>query len=128
MHSYLDLMNIGILSALASALLFGASTPLAKLLVGEISPWLLAGLLYLGSGVGLSFVRLLLRGQRTPVRGSEWLWLGGAIVFGGILGPLLLMWGLTRTPGSTAALLLNGEGVLTASLACCPGRGHSMSP
>ncbi len=116
-REYLDPMNIGVLSALASALLFGASTPLAKLLVGEISPWLLAGLLYLGSGIGLSLVRLLLPGQRTPVRGGEWLWLGSAIVFGGILGPLLLMWGLTRTPGSAAALLLNAEGVLTALLA-----------
>lgn len=115
--SYLDLMNIGVLSALVSALLFGVSTPLAKLLVGEISPWLLAGLLYLGSGVGLSLVRLLRSGQRTPVRGSEWFWLGSAIVSGGIMGPLLLMWGLTQTAGSTAALLLNAEGVLTALLA-----------
>jgi drug/metabolite transporter (DMT)-like permease len=40
----------GILFALLSAALFGASTPLAKALLGEISPWLLAGLLYLGSG------------------------------------------------------------------------------
>jgi drug/metabolite transporter (DMT)-like permease len=109
--------NIGVLSALGSAVLFGASTPLAKLLAGAVSPWLLAGLLYLGSGIGLSLVRLLRPGQRAPLGKGEWPWLAGAIASGGVLGPVLLMWGLTRTPGSTAALLLNAEGVLTALLA-----------
>jgi hypothetical protein len=42
--------------ALASAVLFGASTPLSKLLLGSIDPWLLAGLLYLGAGLGLAVV------------------------------------------------------------------------
>ena len=44
--------NIYVIHALLAAALFGASTPFAKLLVGEMSPWLLAGLLYLGSGLG----------------------------------------------------------------------------
>jgi len=110
-------MNIGILSALGSAILFGASTPLAKALIGTINPWLLAGILYLASGLGLSVLRLIVPSQRTQLSGTEWLWLGGAILCGGIIGPVLLMVGLAQTPGSTASLLLNAEGVLTALLA-----------
>ncbi len=106
-------------AALAAALLFGASTPLAKQLLRETSPVLLAGLLYLGSGVGLSIARLLRdRRWRTPVLARrEWLWLLLAIGFGGVLGPLLLMLGLERTPAASASLLLNLEAVLTALLA-----------
>ena len=110
-------MNIGIVSALVSALLFGVSTPLAKVLVGDISPWLLAGLLYLGSGVGLTIVRSFRPHQKTALTVTEWGWLGCSIVCGGGIGPILLMWGLTMTPGSVASLLLNAEGVLTALLA-----------
>jgi drug/metabolite transporter (DMT)-like permease len=110
--------------ALASALLFGSSTPLSKALVGDIHPVLLAAVLYLSSGLGLLLVRLcqrllLERRPRTTARlgviGS--LWLGGAILSGGVIAPILLMVGLTRTAGSTASLLLNLEGVLTALLA-----------
>lgn len=106
-------------SALAAALLFGASTPLAKVLLGDVSPVLLAGLLYLGSGIGLAVVRLLRdRSWRMPsMTASEWLWLVAAIGFGGVFGPLLLMLGLTRTPAAAASLLLNLEAVLTALLA-----------
>lgn len=109
--------------ALAAALLFGASTPLAKLLAGDVSPLLLAGLLYLGSGLGLGLLILVRRARdaalasamRIPVR--ELPWLLGAILFGGVVGPALLMWGLTRTDGATASLLLNMESVLTAVIA-----------
>ena len=113
------------LPALVAALLFGASTPLAKLLVAGIPPLLLAGLLYLGSGLGLGLLllaRASRRGRdpaeeamRIPRR--EWPWLAGAILCGGVLGPALLMAGLVRTSGATASLLLNLEGVLTAVLA-----------
>ncbi len=51
----------GVSAALGAALLFGAGTPLAKLLLNTVSPWLLAGLLYLGSGLGLSLYRFLNR-------------------------------------------------------------------
>ena len=104
--------------ALAAAALFGASTPLAKLLLGEISPWLLAGLLYFGSGIGLGVMRLLRdRGWRSSgLAMQEWPWLLGAILFGGVLGPVALMFGLTSTSASTASLLLNLEAVLTAVL------------
>ncbi len=109
--------------ALAAALLFGASTPLAKVLVGDMSPLLLAGLLYLGSGLGLGLLVLVRRASdaeaakamRVPAR--ELPWLLGAILFGGVIGPALLMWGLMQTAGATASLLLNVEGVLTAVIA-----------
>lgn len=108
----------GILAALAAASLFGASTPLAKILLADFSPWLLAALLYLGSGLGLAIYRLA---NRLPViiqlaRG-EWLWLAGAVAAGGVLAPVLLMFGLTHVPASSASLLLNAEGVFTALLA-----------
>lgn len=112
-------MNRSVLFALAAAALFGASTPFAKLLVGELSPFLLAGLLYLGSGVGLSLVRLVRdKGwHATGLQPGEWPWLMGAILFGGVLGPLALMYGLTRASASTASMLLNLESVLTALVA-----------
>lgn len=112
-------LSSAITAALAAALLFGASTPLAKQLLRDTSPVLLAGLLYLGSGIGLSAARLLRdRGWRTPALApAEWLWLLLAILFGGVLGPLLLMLGLARTPAAAASLLLNLEAVLTALLA-----------
>jgi drug/metabolite transporter (DMT)-like permease len=108
-----------ILAALIAALLFGASTPFAKLLVGDIPPILLAGLLYLGSGLGLWLLRLARdRGLATPrLPAREWPWLLGAIASGGVLAPVLLMYGLTRTSAATASLLLNLEAVFTALLA-----------
>jgi drug/metabolite transporter (DMT)-like permease len=105
--------------ALLSAGLFGASTPFAKLLVGEVAPLLLAGLLYLGSGVGLLVWFLVRRrGKRAAsLSMGDLPWLAGAIAAGGVAGPALLMYGLTRSDGSTASLLLNLEAVLTASIA-----------
>ena len=105
--------------ALAAAALFGASTPLVKLLVGELPTLLLAGLLYLGSGLGLAAIRLLRdRGWKASgLTTAEWPWLAGAIVFGGFLGPILLVFGLTRTDAGAASLMLNLEAVFTAVLA-----------
>jgi drug/metabolite transporter (DMT)-like permease len=112
----------GIGMSLAAAFLFGASAPLAKLLLDQTSPQLLAGLLYLGSGIGLGIVWLRKRqsaevARETQLTRRDTPWLAGAIVFGGMLGPVLLMYGLTRTPASAASLLLNLEGVFTALLA-----------
>ena len=109
----------GIGAALLAAGLFGASTPLAKILLGSLPPMLLAGLLYLGSGAGLSIAYLLRNRTSTdaPLTRRDLPWLGGAVFFGGALGPALLMVGLRLTPASTASLLLNLEGVLTALLA-----------
>jgi drug/metabolite transporter (DMT)-like permease len=115
----------GVSSALAAAALFGASTPIAKTLVGEIPPVLLAGLLYAGSGLGLALgllLRRLARNRSAPTpfewpHGPDIGWLAGAILFGGVLGPVLLMLGLTSMPASVSALLLNLEAVFTALLA-----------
>jgi drug/metabolite transporter (DMT)-like permease len=100
--------------ALLSAALFGASTPLAKLLLGATSPLLLAGLLYLGAGLGLL---VWLRGRLQRIARSDLPWLVGAVIAGGIAGPALLMFGLARTDGATASLLLNLEAVFTAVIA-----------
>lgn len=107
----------GGLLALAAAVFFGLSTPAAKAIVGNIQPLLLAGLLYLGSGVGLGVI--ILFGHRNGVRlkRADVPWLLATILFGGALGPALLMWGLTQTTGSAASLLLTLEGVLTALIA-----------
>ena len=112
-------MNANVGFALGAAALFGLSTPLAKVLLDSVSPVLLGGLLYLGSGIGLIMVRLWRdRGwQVSGLRKGEWPWLAGAIAFGGVLGPVALMLGLQLTAASTASLLLNLEAVLTAVLA-----------
>ena len=120
MHIKPHRVDPGILSALAAAVLFGASTPLAKLLLGQVSAVVLAGLLYLGSGVGLALWLLLQRAFGTETAAMERQdipWLAGAVLCGGVLGPILLMLGLERTPASSASLLLNLENVLTALLA-----------
>lgn len=107
----------GVAAALGAALLFGAGTPLAKMLLDSVSPWLLAGLLYLGSGVGLMLYRRLIKAPAVHVSRHEILWFSGAILAGGIIAPVLLMVGLTGMPASGASLLLNAEGVFTALLA-----------
>lgn len=104
-------------AALLSALLFGAGTPLAKLLLDDVSPWMLAGLLYLGSGLGLTVLRLARRAPRVRLSRGNLAPLAGAIGAGGVAGPVLLMYGLAGMPASGASLLLNAEGVFTALLA-----------
>jgi drug/metabolite transporter (DMT)-like permease len=111
--------NRNVFFALTAAALFGASTPFAKLLVGSMPPVLLAGLLYLGSGLGLTLIRLV-RDRGWTASGltrAEWPWLLGAIFFGGVAGPVALMFGLMTTSGASASLLLNLESVLTAVIA-----------
>jgi drug/metabolite transporter (DMT)-like permease len=113
-----------ILYALASAALFGASTPVAKVLLGAIHPAVLAGLLYCGAGVGITFLRRLAPAVlpasdalQVPLNQKDFAWLAGAIAAGGVAGPLLLMFGLARTDAATASLLLTLEGAATALLA-----------
>ena len=105
------------MAGLAAAALFGAGTPFAKLLLGTIDPWLLAGLLYLGSGIGLTLWRLLRCAPAVSLPADQRLWLAGAVLAGGVAGPVLLMFGLSGMPASGASLLLNAEGVFTALLA-----------
>jgi len=110
-------LNGGVPAALAAALLFGAGTPAAKWLLGSVGPWLLAGLFYIGSGLGLTLYRWLVNAPRVRLAPAEWGWLLGAIASGGVIGPVLLMVGLSGMPASGASLLLNAEGVFTAVLA-----------
>jgi drug/metabolite transporter (DMT)-like permease len=105
----------GVGNALLAAVLFGASTPLAKAVSPHIEAVLMAGLLYLGSGLGLAAYAWLRRKRRGTDPAEAALtrrdipWLAAAIVAGGMVGPVLLMWGLARTPASTASLLLNSR-------------------
>src|SRR3990170_6465370 len=101
----------GVPFALGAAILFGGSTPLSKFLLGSIDPWMLAGLLYLGAGFGLFAVRIFRRvsGQEiteAKLALAEYPWLALVVLVGGIVGPLLLMFGLSRTSASQASLLL----------------------
>lgn len=107
----------GIPAALTAALLFGAGTPLAKLLLTETQPWMLAGLLYTGSGCGLWLVRRARGAPPARLSADEWRWLGLAIAAGGVAAPVLLMMGLAAMSAAAAALLLNAESVFTALLA-----------
>lgn len=112
-------MNVTIVAALGSALLFGATIPFAKILAGDVSPLLLAGLLYLGSGLGLWAVRIL-RDRRLGwphLASRDWWCFAGAIVAGGVIAPILLMSGLRQSSASSASLLLNQETVFTALIA-----------
>jgi drug/metabolite transporter (DMT)-like permease len=109
---------------LLAAALFGASTPMAKLAIAGIQPLMLAGLLYLGSGVGL-MIAICFIGigkfnelKLSELKRNEALYFLGAIFFGGTIAPVLLMVGLTRVDGAIASLLLNLEGALTALIAC----------
>lgn len=107
--------------ALAAAALFGAGVPFAKLLLGEISPLLLAGLLYFGSGLGLA-IFWIARGignhlVEARLAANDWASLAGAIFAGGIIAPVLLLWGLSGSGAADASLLLNFEGVITTLVA-----------
>ncbi len=111
------------LQALAAAALFGVSAPVAKLLLGEFEPVVLAAFLYLGSGLGLLLFKA---GQRlgntavpseTPLGKEDIPWLAGAILAGGIAAPIVLLFSLRETAGATASLLLNFEGVATTLIA-----------
>jgi drug/metabolite transporter (DMT)-like permease len=115
--------------ALGAALLFGLSAPAAKLLAGSLDPWLLAGLLYLGSGIGLGLYRLGRRAlghvtAEAPLGRRDLPWLAGAIVTGGVIGPVLLMYGLAAGTAVQSSLLLNLEGVFTALVAWSVFREH----
>lgn len=112
----------GVPLALVSAVLFGASAPFAKLLLGTTQPQLLAGLLYLGAGIGLAAVHggraaLGIPAPEAPLRRHDLPWLVAVVLFGGLAGPLLLMLGLSRTSAASGSLLLNLEGLATMLIA-----------
>jgi drug/metabolite transporter (DMT)-like permease len=117
------------LYALIAASLFGISAPLSKLLLGNIPPLQLAGLLYLGSGLTLLLLKLLLKvaksdGKEASLHKPDFPWLLGAVISGGVLAPMALMYGLSTTPAATASILLNFEAVSTTLLAAMLFREH----
>jgi len=115
-------LHFGPLYALGAALLFGASTPFAKMFLRDSDSMMLAGLLYAGSGIGLTILWLFRfresRASLRSLRRAEALPLMGSILFGGVIGPVLLMFGLRRINASIASLLLNLESAFTALIAC----------
>jgi drug/metabolite transporter (DMT)-like permease len=113
---------LGVALALAAAVLFGVSAPLSKLLLNSVDPQLLAGLLYLGAGLGLAAMhtgRMILGvpALEAPLRSADVPWLAAVVLFGGIAGPWLLMLGLNQTSASSGSLLLNLEGLATMGIA-----------
>ena len=114
--------NSGYIYAIAAAVLFGASTPFSKIILENHSPWMVAGVLYFGSGVGLSMLYLAkalfwpssaeAKLSRKDIPG-----MAGATFFGGVLGPVFLMYGLSKTTAASASLFLNLEAVCTALIA-----------
>ncbi len=118
------LFHPGIAAALGAALLFGAGAPLAKQLLHSVSPWLLAALLYLGADIGLTLYRTLRRAEKVTLAADEKRWFAAAVLSGGVIGPVLLMFGLASMPASSASLLLNAETVFTTLLAWFVFREH----
>ena len=112
--------------AFAAALLFGASTPASKLLLEGFTPFQLAGLLYLGAALGTAPVVAIERrgGGLATLDRANLLRLGGAVLFGGVLGPVLLLFGLRMTLAGSVSLLLNLEMVATAVLGVVVFREH----
>lgn len=110
-----------IFQALLAALFFGASAPISKLLLGDVPPVLMAAFLYLGSGIGISLIKVVQRisshHREAGIKSPDVKWLAGAIISGGITAPIVLMISLKNTPASTASLLLNFEGVSTTLIA-----------
>ena len=117
-----------IIQALTAAVLFGASAPLAKLLLGEVEPIPLAALLYLDSGLGLLGLKLFQRvnrqglGAEAQIAKSDLGWLAGAILAGGVAAPIVLLFSLQSTPAATASLLLSFEGVATTLITFFPSK------
>ncbi len=118
------------LPAILAAIFFGISTPLVKLLLGDVDPVILAGLLYLGAGLGMLVFRVIRSGAKkqmtfeASLKRADFWWLAGAIVAGGVLGPIAQMIGINNSPAATASLLLNFEAAATSLIAFLFFREH----
>lgn len=122
----ISLRTSPILMALLSAFLFGAATPASKLLLEGITPFQLAGLLYLGAGLAVAPAALRHGGFALPRRSDRrnQIRLGGAVLFGGVLGPVLLLFGLKLAEATSVSLWLNLELAATAVLGVFFFRDH----
>ncbi len=114
--------SLGIGFAITASLLFGSVTPLKKILLHQIEPWMLASLFSIGAGVGLALIygwrELVVQPmQNRRIRRQDWGWLSAGILTGSILAPVLLIFGLVYSSAAAASLLLNLEGALTALIA-----------
>lgn len=116
-----------LLYVVISAALFGISPPVAKVLLEDLDPVALAGLLYLGAFIGLTIVSIMRpsRASAAPLERKDAPWLAGAILAGGVLAPVFLMIGLTTVSGLAGSLLTNLEGVATALIAVIVFREHA---
>jgi drug/metabolite transporter (DMT)-like permease len=112
--------------ALLAALLFGASTPASKVLLGEFTPFQLAGFLYLGAALGTAPAawRSRRKGRSSRLDATSLWRLAGAVFFGGVLGPVLVLLALRAATSASIALLLNLEIAATAVLGVLFFREH----
>lgn len=124
--------GLGAFYGLGAAVLFGLTTPLIKLFLPDYDLLPLAGLLYAGAGLGLGLFEILLTSIRpsassqpeTPIQTADIGLLLGIILTGGILGPILMLYGLQRISAVVGSLLLNLEAPLTILLAVTLFREH----
>ena len=121
-HNAAKLLTIG----LTSACLFGAATPACKVLLSGTPPQVLAGLLYLGAALGVlpAVVRTKTFWPPRHAGRRTLLLLTGAIIFGGILGPILLLFSLSAASSGSVSLWLNLEFVATVILGHFVFREH----
>lgn len=115
-----------LLYVIISTALFGISPPVAKVLLEDLDPVAMAGLLYLGAFIGLTIVSMMRPSRSSaPLERKDAPWLAGAIMTGGVLAPVALMSGLTMVSGLAGSLLTNLEGVATALIAVLVFREHA---
>ncbi len=106
----------GFVRCSVAAVLFGVSAPLASRLTDDMGAFTLAGLLYLGAALAVAPASIRQRPSGAAVRASVPR-LAGAVVLGGLIGPVLLALGLERVSAATSSLLLNLELVFTTLVA-----------
>lgn len=118
-----------IIFALMAAILFGSATPASKYLLDIFGTYQLAGLLYIGASIGVLPFLLKQKAFSLPWnidKKSRFLLLG-AILFGGISGPVLFLFGLRFSSAASVSLLLNLELIATAFLGIILFRDHLTS-
>ena len=105
--------------AVLAAVFYAVSSPLSKILLEDVSPYLMAALLYLGAGIGMTVVRAASpskRAEERPLTKGDSPYIFGMIVLD-IAAPILLMYGLLNSPASSVSLLNNFEIVATTLIA-----------